>query len=318
MRRLKFNISLTQMEYVLSVAKWGHFAKAAEACSVTQPTLSMQIQKLEEDLDVVIFDRGKKPILATDIGKKLIQQMQSILQEARRIEGLVETHEANQAEGKLTLGVIPTISPYLLPRLLPVLEKTYPRLHLKIQELQTEVILESLEHDEIDVGLLAIPVRDSKMHEFALYFEPLSLLCPSDHEYAQKKKMKAHTLKTEDLWLLEEGHCFRDQVLDICSTKKNKPVRTYDFESGNLETLKNLVSLYGGYTLVPQLATDHLRPSTVLIPFERPIPARQIGLAFRREHYKIRLIEALGDCILSCLPDDLRKLRQKDLDILPV
>jgi LysR family hydrogen peroxide-inducible transcriptional activator len=315
----KMNFSLTQLEYVLAVHKHGHFAKAAEACFVTQPTLSMQIQKLEDDLGVKIFDRSKKPILLTHIGKKLVSQMQAVLFEARKIESLIQQDKKGSKLGSLKVGVIPTVAPYLLPRLLPVCEELYSDLELVIRELQTDQIFTALENDEIDVGILATPSQMAKMFEFTLYYEPFYVLCGKDHEYASLKKIKYQTLSMEDVWLLEEGHCLRNQVLDLCSTKKDRSgIRRYQFESGSLETLKNLVDLYGGYTLLPHLATEHIGERSRVVPFERPIPAREIGLVYRREHYKSELIEALGEAILKCIPEELRRIRQKDLDVLPI
>jgi LysR family transcriptional regulator, hydrogen peroxide-inducible genes activator len=313
------NFSLTQLEYVLAVAKHGHFAKAAEACHVTQPTLSMQLQKLEEDLGVVIFDRSKKPVLLTDVGKKLVAQAQAVLFEARKIGGIAEASKAKGVRGELTLGIIPTIAPYLLPRLLPVIEKKFPELELKILELQTQRIVETLQADELDVGLLATPLKIPKIFEFALFYEPFSVLCRKGHQIAQAKKAKYASLQQKDIWLLEEGHCLRHQVLDLCSVKREKGKgRQFRFESGNLETLKNLVDSYGGYTLLPALASDRIGPNTTLVEFERPVPAREVGLVYRREHYKSELIEALGEAILACIPEEIRRIRQKDLDVLPV
>ncbi len=316
---LKANFSLTQIEYVLAVARFGHFARAAEACHVTQPTLSMQLQKLEQNLGAVIFDRSKKPILLTEVGKKLIEQFQSILFEAKKIEGIVHSSSATGISGELTLGIIPTIAPYLLPKLLPVIEQNFPKLELKILELQTLRIIEQLQNDELDVGLLATPLKVPKIFEYALYYEPFSVLAHSGHELTQHKKVSYASLKQDDIWLLEEGHCLRHQVLDVCALKKNKGKRRqFRFESGNLETLKSLVDTYGGYTLLPALAAESLGKNTALIQFERPIPAREIGLVYRREHFKSELIEALGEAILKAIPEEIRKIRQKDLDVLPV
>jgi LysR family hydrogen peroxide-inducible transcriptional activator len=315
----KPRFSLTQLEYVTAVHKTGAFAKAAELCHVSQPTLSMQIQKLEEDLGVVIFDRSKKPILLTDIGRKLIEQMQVILFEANKIETLIQASQKEGLAGELVVGVIPTIAPYLLPRLLPVLEEKFPDIELKILELQTHRIIEALSTDEIDVGLLATPISLPKVIEYPLFYEPFAILCRKDHELARLKRAKHHTLKFNDIWLLEEGHCLRNQVLDVCAIRNEKSEpRKFKFESGSLETLKALVKSYGGYTLLPQLATEGLGPGTQLVPFERPIPAREIGLVYRREHYKHNLIEALGEAILESIPPEIRKIRRKDLDVLPV
>jgi LysR family hydrogen peroxide-inducible transcriptional activator len=313
------HFSLTQLEYVMAVAKHGHFARAAEACGVTQPTLSMQIQKLEESLDVVIFDRSKKPILLTEVGAKLVEQIQSILFETKKFENILTMSKSSSVEGELSLGVIPTVAPYVLPRLLPYLEKEYPGLQLRIIEMQTDRIIAALNNDELDVGLLATPLKIPQIHEYALFYEPFSVLCNKNHELAKNKRAKYSNLKHEDIWLLEEGHCLRHQVLDVCSIKKDRKHKArYEFESGSLETLKSLVDAYGGYTFLPALATDHVGSNSVLIPFERPIPAREIGLAYRREHYKKEMIEALGDATLASIPEEVRKIRMKDLDILPV
>lgn len=315
----KVNFSITQLEYVMAVFKLGHFARAAESCFVTQPTLSMQIQKLEEDLGVVIFDRSKKPILVTEIGRKLIEQIQVILNEVKKIEGIIHESDTGVTKGELVLGIIPTVAPYLLPRLLPVFEKNYPSLTLIISELQTDQIIEALENDEIDVGILATPTKTPKMFEKTLYYEPFSVLCQKSHPYSQMKKIKYSSLKNDDIWLLAEGHCLRHQVMDICSSKDFiNDKRKFKFESGSLETLKNLVQSYGGYTLLPHLAAQEIGEGTRLIPFERPIPAREIGLIYRREHYKNNLIELLGESIKKSIPEEIRKIRQKDLDVLPI
>jgi LysR family transcriptional regulator, hydrogen peroxide-inducible genes activator len=315
----KLNFSLTQLEYVIAVNKYGHFAKAAEACNVTQPTLSMQLQKLEEDLGVKLFDRSKKPILLTEVGRKLIEQFQTILFEAKKIDSLVQTGQGNKTQGHLSLAVIPTIAPYILPRLLPVLEKSFPLLDLEISEMQTERIIEALENDELDVGLLATPLNKPQISEHALYYEPFYVLCRKGHELAQHRKVKYAELKYPDIWLLTEGHCLRNQVLDICSLKQEKlQKKKYRFESGSIETLKSLVDSYGGYTLIPYLATETSGQRTQVVPFERPIPAREVGLVFRRKYYKTELIEVLGESILAAIPEELRKIRPKDLDLLPV
>lgn len=316
---LRTQFSLTQLEYVHAVVKTGHFARAAEACGVTQPTLSMQIQKLEDDLGVVLLDRSKKPILLTEAGSRLIEQIQSVLFEARKLEEMVGASENDTINGELTVGVIPTIAPYVLPKLLPTLERKFPEMKLKILELQTYRIVEDLGNDQIDVGLLATPIKIPKIFEYPLFFEPFYVYSQKDHELARKGRVKYSSLKFSDIWLLEEGHCLRHQVLDVCAIKgKDERSRRFRFESGSLETLKNLVASYGGYTLLPQLATGGLKAGTTLIPFERPIPAREIGLVYRREHYKNKMIEALGEAILESIPADVRKLRRKDLDVIPV
>ncbi len=315
----RVNFSITQLEYIWALYKHGHFAKAAEACNVTQPTLSMQVQKLEEDLGVIVFDRSKKPILLTDIGKKIIDQIQSVLFEARKIESIISDNKSETVHGELVVGVIPTIAPYLLPRMLPVLEKNYPELKLKILELQTNRIVEQLGSDEIDVGILATPLKINRIIEIPLYYEPFLVLTNKESDLSKSKKVKYSNLNSDDVWLLEEGHCLRNQVLDICAMKQNKKAkRNFEFESGSLETLKRLVNSYGGYTLIPQLAAEDIGSRTTLIPFERPIPAREIGLVYQRAHYKEALIESLSEAILESIPKDVSTIRQKDLDVIGI
>lgn len=315
----KLNFSLTQLEYIMAVHKFGHFAKAAEACNVTQPTLSMQIHKLEEDLGVTIFDRSKKPILLTSAGQLLIDQFKSVLFEAKKIDELIKTAQNENAGGELILGVIPTVAPYILPILLPTLNLRFQGLSLQIKEMQTHKIIEALNSDEIDVGLLATPININKIIEYPLYFEPFSVFCHKKHPLNQLKKIKYSNLDNQDIWLLEEGHCLRNQILDVCNLKKSKnQKKQFHFESGSIETLKKIVSSFGGYTLVPELAISEENENTHYIQFERPIPARQIGLVYRREHYKIELIENLGEAIIQSIPENIRKLRQKDLDVLRI
>lgn len=315
----KLKFSLTQIEYVLAVHKHGHFAKAADACFVTQPTLSMQIQKLEEELGTVIFDRSKKPILLTDSGQKIIEQFRTVLAEAKKIQEILERSGSEQIKGRLSFGVIPTIAPYLLPRLLPVVANELPELELDIQELQTHQIIDRLNNDELDVGLLATPLKIAQIHEHALYYEPFQALIRRDHELASQRKIKHADLKSDELWLLTEGHCLRTQILDVCSLKDSgKKKKGFRFESGSLETLKNLIDSYGGYTLLPQMANANIGKNTVLLNFDRPIPAREIGLVYRRKQYKVDLIEHLAECILNCIPAEIRKIRPKDLEVIPV
>jgi LysR family hydrogen peroxide-inducible transcriptional activator len=313
----KVNFTLTQMEYVLAVHRFGHFAKAAKACFVTQPTLSMQIQKLEEAIGAVIFDRSKKPILLTPLGEKLIEGMQKVVAEAKALETMVLEENSEQIQGELSVGVIPTIAPYLLPRLFAKLRKNYPELHLKIHEMQTSRIVDALANDEIDLGILAIPLKSPKIIEIPLYHETFAVLCHRKHPLAELKKVSYDQLHGDDIWLLEEGHCLRHQILDICSFRGKKQ-RKIEFESGSLETLKNIVNTSGGYTLIPQLATETKGAQSVIVEFEKPIPSRVVGFALRREHHKAKLVKALQEAILDSLPDEIKNARTKNLEILPV
>lgn len=312
-------ITLTQLEYILAVAKHGHFGKAAEECHITQPTLSQQVQKLENDLDLVIFDRSKKPILLTDVGEKLIAQAQIILSEVHKFRDLAQ-QQPDQISGELSLGIIPTLAPYILPLFLKRTAQAFPKLKLVIRELQTERIVSALEHDELDVGLLATPLGLSQIEEYPLFYEPFYLYAAEGHPLAQKNKLKQSDLKYDDIWLLTEGHCLRGQVLEVCGLGRSKEFKQIDFESGSIETLERMVETNGGYTLIPELALPNAgrRGKVSIRNFERPIPSRQVGLVYRRRQHKLHLIEALGEQIIASLPERLRKIRPKDLEVLQV
>ncbi len=310
----RLNFSLTQIEYVLALHSYGHFAKAAKHCLVTQPTLSMQIQKLEEMLGVILFDRSKKPLLLTEVGQRLIPQFQTILNEARKIDDLIHM-QGSVVKGELNLAIIPTISTHFLPFILPIMQKNYPELHLKIQEMQTHKILEALDNDLIDVGLLATPLQHKKFFTLPIYLEPFYVLAHKDHPLAKLKLVHYDQLKHPDIWLLESGHCLRNQILNTCNLKPKKN-QNFAFESGNLETLVNLVDQCGGYTLIPYFHHHHIPKNCKLIPFKKPVPVREVSLVFRREHYKNHLIELLAKITQDSLPDKLKNLKRSDLEIM--
>ncbi|MCB0482657.1 MAG: hydrogen peroxide-inducible genes activator [Flavobacteriales bacterium] len=315
--RLAF--SLTQLEYVLALHKYGHFAKAAQMCHVTQPTLSMQIQKLEEQLGTPLFDRSKKPILLTEAGKRVIEQIRNVVFESNKIETMIQHFETEEPQGDLNLAIIPTIAPYILPRVLPLLETLAPKLNFHILEMHTDQIVAALDEDEIDVGLLATPLGLSRLYEEPIFYEPFAIFCHKNHALAHSKQIGYRDLKYQDIWLLNEGHCLRDQVLDICALRdKGNSNPQFRFESGSLETLKRIVNSYGGYTLLPELALDALGSKTQVIRFKKPIPGREVGLVYRRKHHKIDLIRLLAKALNKCIPKTLKSIEKKDLDVIPV
>ncbi|MCX6126804.1 MAG: hydrogen peroxide-inducible genes activator, partial [Proteobacteria bacterium] len=259
-----------------------------------------QVQKLEEELNTVIFDRSKKPIILTARGEELLAQMQCIVFEAKKVTAILESHSGQNLKGLLTVGIIPTVAPYLLPKLLPVIEKKYPDLSLKILELQTHSVIEALNSDAIDLGIVAIPLKVNHIKEKSLYFENFSVLCQKTHPLAARGRVDYKELKSDDIWLLEEGHCLRNQVLDVCALNESETMRRqFEFESGSLETLKNLVNAYGGYTLLPAFAAETIGSNTVTVHFIDPVPSREIGVVYVREHYKMDLQNALVEAIVS-------------------
>lgn len=312
-------MTLTQLEYALAVNKFRHFGQAAKACHVTQPTLSMQLQKLEDELGVFLFDRSKSPVLPTAEGEAILKQAQIVIQESKKIYSIVDSAE-EELTGEFRLSVIPTLSPYVLPLFLKKFGEQFPKVKLIIEENKTEDIIRLLGNDEIDAGLLVTPLHEDSLIERVLFYEPFQLFASSDHKLLKKNKVKEADLSEDDLWLLNEGHCFRDQVLNICSMNRSKKEEYLKFESGNLETLKNLVLKGDGYTLLPQLASMNL-PSNQkkqLREFSKPIPTREISLVYSRSFLKERIINALEQVILASLPKNLKSLKTSEVEIVEI
>ena len=292
--------SLSQLEYALAVQKYGHFSKAAKECHITQPSLSMQIQKLEEELDLIIFDRGKKPVKVTSRGKKVLTQARVILREFEKLKTFSHVDDG-QPQGRLNLAVIPTLSPYIIPLFINEFSKKYPLVELYIEEYQTEEILELLDTDKIDAGLLVTPLKDHRFIERTLFYEPFYLYLSKDHPLLKKKIVKQSELESDDIWLLDEGHCFRNQTLSVCNRKgidSKTVLENIHFQSGSLETLKNLVRRKRGYTLLPELATQGLSSSekkNLIRSFAPPTPSREVSLVHSRAFYKEQILDALEE-----------------------
>jgi LysR family hydrogen peroxide-inducible transcriptional activator len=310
--------SITQLEYVLAVDKYRHFGKAADASHVTQPTLSMQLQKLEEELGVSLFDRSKKPILPTSAGIILIEQARRVLLEYKKIPQLMQ-NDQKEISGQLKLAVIPTLAPYVIPLFLQNFSKNYPKVDLSVEELQTHQIISSLQNDEIDVGLLATPLHEKSIQEEVLFYEPFSLYVRKNHPLAKRERIHEDELDGAQMWLLKDGHCFREQMIRLCSLDiKNSILKNVHFESGNLETLKRLVELNSGYTLLPYLATQsHIDlHKASIVRFQKPTPVREVSLVFNRLHLKQNHIQALKKSIVESLPKELQNFSKKDFDVV--
>lgn len=311
--------SITQLEYLLAVDKEKHFGKAARECNVSQPSLSAQIQKLEDDLGVIIFDRSKKPILETEIGKVLIEQSRVIVREHKKLSALA-TQGAKEPRGEFNLAVIPTLAPYLIPLFVGQFSKKFPHVRLKINEYKTEDIVKSLVNDDVDAGLLVTPLEDERLIERHLFYEPFFAYIAEDHPLSKKKFIVEDDLDAKKLWVLEEGHCFRSQVLKICSMDKNQSVLpNVEFTGGSLETLKNLVRKSSGYTLLPELACNDMSPeelNTYIRKFRKPVPTREVSLVHSRSFLKETTIQALEDIILATLPSKIKSLKRQDMEII--
>lgn len=310
------SISVTQLVYVVELAKAGHFAKAAKQCFVTQPTLSMQIQKLEEELGVVLFDRKRKPIEPTPIGYKVVAIAKNILNEMARIEAVIQG-ERHELEGELRLGIIPTLSPYLLPRFLKPFLTAHPKVELTVEELQTEEILKRINEGRLDVGLVALPLRAKGIVEKPLFREPFVVYLPEGHPLRKFGSLTESQLTDKDLWILNEGHCFREQVISLCKFKnRHGEGQRIHFESGSLETLKRLVDQNQGYTLLPYLAVTEGSMKKKVKSFKEPAPAREIGLVHSDSFLKLAMLEALTDEIVGSLPQELKPGGAKTKKIL--
>ena len=297
-------MTITQLKYVLAVAEHQNFTKAAAHVFVTQPTLSMQIQKLEEELSILIFDRSKKPIELTEVGEKIVNQARNIVNESERMQDVVD-QEKGFIGGDFRLGIIPTVMPTLLPMFLKSFIKKYPKVHLKIEELTTADIIIKLNDGHLDAAIAATPLVQEKIKERVLYFEPFVGYVPLNHRLNSKKYLDRSDLDINDILLLEDGHCFRDGVINICkSLKHNAAIDSFQVESGSFETLIKLSNEGFGMTLLPYLNTLDIpkeEQKKYLRYFNEPSPAREVSLLYRKSELKMQIIDSLYDIIAGII-----------------
>lgn len=291
-------MTITQLHYVLAVAEYKNFTKAADKIFVTQPTLSMQVQKLEEELGVKIFDRSKKPIVLTQVGEKIVQQAKNIVNEANRIQDIVD-QQKGYIGGEFKLGIIPTIMPTLLPMFLRNFINKYPKVNLKIEEQTTQGIIQALRDGHLDAAIVATPLEEADIFEKPLYYEPFVGFVPNSHRLFNKKKLVPGDLDPDELLLLEDGHCFKDTVLNICKSDKLLPANHFNLESGSFETLIKLSNEGMGMTLLPYLHTLDLteKHQENLRLFEEPSPAREVSLIYHKSELKMQIIHKLHEVI---------------------
>jgi LysR family hydrogen peroxide-inducible transcriptional activator len=317
LKKIIKKMTFTQLQYIVAVDNHRHFAKAAAACFVTQPTLSMQVQKLEEELGVILFDRSKHPIKPTAIGERILEQARKALNEGQRIVQLTQI-ERGKFEGEFRLGIIPTVAPNLLHRFLPRFNKRFPDIKLVVEELTTEQCVEKLHRDELDVALLATPLEMKNLIEEPLYYEPFVAFVPEGHRLAKEAFVLSSELELRDLLLLTEGHCFRQSVLNLCEARKEQRKSNLQLESGNFDTLIRLSQLGYGMTLLPYLTAADLRKEwqTLIKPIDEPKPTREISLVFTKAQLKRGLIEKLGEVILEVVPE--RMVKEKSNVVKPI
>ncbi len=291
-------MTITQLQYVLAVAEYKNFTLAAEKSFVTQPTLSMQVQKLEDELGVLIFDRGKKPISITEVGKKIVAQAKNIVAEAERIKDIVD-QDKGYIGGDYTLGIIPTVMPTLLPMFLNTFIKRYPKVNLIIKEQSTDTMIKNIMDGHLDAGIAATPLEIEFIKERPLYYEPFVGYVPPSHRLAQEDELTTDHLDVNDILLLQDGHCFRDGVINLCKASKNMQGDQFKIESGSFETLVSLADEGMGMTLLPYLNTLHLDASKKqhLKPFKSPSPAREISLIYHKSELKIQITDALKEVV---------------------
>ncbi len=303
-------MTLIQLKYVVAVDTYRHFASAAEHCFVTQPTLSMQINKMEKDLDILIFDRSKHPVEPTEIGTKIIKQARVILQEANRMDEIIKGSKG-QISGEFRLGIIPTVSTALLPRFLRAITDNYPDIHFRIEELHTDRIIEKLDKNQLDAGIMATPLGESSLVEKPLYYEPFMAYVPEGHRLQNEEFVLHSELQLKDILLLKSGHCFRNNVINLCESAfpEEETADHFEFESGNFETLIRLSNQGFGMTLIPYLTALDLSEADRkhLKPIEHPQPSREVSIVHTKAQLKLSIVQLLIDEIKKQIPKKLLK-----------
>ncbi len=308
--------TLSQLRYLVEVARRGHFGRAAQACHVSQPTLSSQIAKAEEELGVVILDRQAKPIVATENGRALIEQATEVLLAHDNLVALAQRKQESLS-GDFHLGIIPTVSPYLLPRFLAAFAHRYPLVQLSVLELTTDEIVQRIKEQKLDAAILATPLLESAIAEKILFYDPFYLYAHPEEPLLAEAVLDVHKLNPKKLWLLSDGHCFRNQVVNYCDIRQTHThFGSVRFVAGTIETLRNLINSAGGYTLVPEIFVQTLSSSTrkaQVRPFGKPLPTREIALVHHKRTAKRAIVEALFVEIEQTLPVGVQRAADDSL-----
>ena len=313
-------MTLVQLEYVVAVDTYRHFALAAEKSFVTQPTLSMQIQKLEEELGVKLFDRNKHPIAVTAMGQAIVDQARVALSESEKIFELIQNQQ-NKLAGTFRFAVIPTVAPYIIPGLLENYVKNYPEVKLQVKELETNQIIKALKNNEIDAALVSTPLEQNGIKEYPLFYEPFVGYFSEDEEALKKRLINPGDVALERIWLLNEGHCMRNQIIDLCSdqVQRVQAEKPFRYESSNVETLRKMVDKNRGLTVLPELATHEFSEDQMekVRYFEDPEPVREIGLVTNDHFVRLTLLQSLMDEILAIIPEKMR-VQKKNRKVLRI
>jgi LysR family hydrogen peroxide-inducible transcriptional activator len=307
-------MNFQQLEYVHAVNKFKHFGRAADSCNITQATLSGMIKKLEEELGIQLFDRSRKPVVTTEIGQRFIETSTTILEKKSELYAL-NKKEITHLSGKYTIGIIPTVANIFLPMVLPKLLENNPKLDLTIKEIPTEEIIRRLKKDQIDIGILATPLEEELIEEHILYYEPMMVYGVEGDE---KKFVTSKDIANKKIWLLEEGHCFRNQVLSICEIQEKEIFNEQlKFEGGSFDTLLNLADKFGGITLIPELFQKELSPEKQKKTkgFLKPIPVREISLVTYKGMVKDSVADFLTSEIKSIITPHLSTSKYKNHEL---
>lgn len=308
-------MTLTQLEYLVAIDTYGSFLTAAEHCHVTQPSLSMQVQKLEKELGVRIFDRSRQPVVATETGMLVIEQAREILKECGRLKELVQETKKGDPSGELRLGIIPTLAPYVLPLFLAEFLRKYPKVTLKISELTTAQIIQHLKSDQLDCGLLVTPVETGNMHQYPLFYEPLIAYVSEGSSIYHKRVLEEKDIDPAETWILNEGHCLRSQVLNLCNHKNSQRSKQFQYQTGSLETLKKMVEMNKGITILPELSIMDFSDEQMerVRYFKKPEPVREVSLIMHRVELKKQLATLLMNEILEVIPAKMKKKKDRNV-----
>lgn len=306
-------ISIVQMEYIVAVDTYKHFAKAAEKCLVTQPTLSMQIKKLEESLNIIVFDRSQQPVKTTALGKLIVEQARKVIRESKYLEEIVVNFH-KEIKGSLRIGVIPTISPYLVPLFAGDLVKNNPDFKISLSEKLTQEIVLDIKNNVLDVGIVATPLEED-LEEDPLYYEELFLYTHPKNPLINRKIIHPDRLDMAQMWMLSEGNCFRDHVINLCNVKFEDDSHHLSFESTSLETLKKMVDLEGGFMILPELAVMDLSSKHInqIKSFVQPKPLREISLIYPKNMVDMSMIQLLKTYILNNIPEEMKNKKRGGL-----
>jgi LysR family hydrogen peroxide-inducible transcriptional activator len=306
-------MTIVQLEYVVAIDTYRSFVMAAEKCFVTQPTLSMQVQKLEDFLGVKLFDRSRQPVIPTEVGVEIIEQARIILQESYKVKELISERKG-EISGELKIGVIPTIAPYLMPQVIGGFMQKYPKVKLIVSELTTETIISQLKVNLLDCGILATPLDDSNLTERPVFYENFVSYLSKNSSIFKKKALTTNDLDVDNLWLLNEGHCMRNQVLNICQHKKTNDIQL-DYNTGSIETLIKMVDLNDGITILPELSIQDFTVKQLdkIRYFKNPEPTREVSIVTNKNYIKKKIIDALETEILNAVPKKMKSKKKKEV-----